>query len=46
MICFLTGVIELQNKLSVIIYISQHLQVVLWFIGAGLLPEYEGMISN
>lgn len=37
-----TGYIQLQNKLSVVMYITQHLQVVLWFVRAGLLPEHDG----
>ncbi|XP_052102837.1 protein ELYS-like isoform X2 [Mytilus californianus] len=35
------GFIQLQSKLSVVLYISQHLKVVMWFVRAGLLPEHD-----
>ncbi|XP_067658686.1 protein ELYS-like [Haliotis asinina] len=35
------GVVELETRLNVIQFLSQHLQIVLWFIDAGLLPECD-----
>ncbi|XP_069118568.1 protein ELYS-like isoform X2 [Argopecten irradians] len=35
------GFVDLQNKLAVLTYITEHLQMVLWFVRVGLLPEHD-----
>ena len=40
------GQMELDVKLGVVTLIHQHLQVVLWFLSSGLLPEKSGIFIN
>ncbi|XP_021372867.1 protein ELYS-like isoform X1 [Mizuhopecten yessoensis] len=35
------GFVDLQNKLCALTYVTQHLQMVLWFVRVGLLPEHD-----
>ncbi|XP_033763311.1 protein ELYS-like isoform X2 [Pecten maximus] len=35
------GFLDLQNKLCALTYVTQHLQMVLWFVRVGLLPERD-----
>ncbi|XP_060062460.1 protein ELYS-like [Ylistrum balloti] len=35
------GLVDLQNKLCALTYVTQHLQMVLWFVRVGLLPERD-----
>ena len=35
---------DLEAKVGVVTLISQHLQVVLWFHGVGMLPEHSGKL--
>ena len=41
----LAGLGDLQDKLSVVTYIQQHLQMVIWFYKMGLLPERDGQFG-
>ncbi|XP_078336668.1 uncharacterized protein LOC111137601 isoform X2 [Crassostrea virginica] len=40
------GLGDLQDKLSVVTYIQQHLQMVIWFYKMGLLPERDEVEEN